>query len=208
MVKRLPLNYRLSDRLLRVQDVHARETLLSQQPERITQLTDLPPEHFWRQPAVESVAFDADLVWQIEHDGNDWQLVVACQLNKRLPRARPHVGRVDQGQPPALQPPGGDEPQGLKASLLASGAASSSATNARNASEVRISVGRKCLRAKVVLPTPDGPTNRMSDGFGMSMVIVRISCIQGSPSVGNLASVAPRANGSPLLVREEAPPWC
>src|SRR3954471_15420314 len=45
-----------------------------------------------------------------------------------------------------------------KASLVTAWSFSSSLTIARQASEERTSVGRKCLRANVLLPEPLGPT--------------------------------------------------
>jgi hypothetical protein len=43
---------------------------------------------------------------------------------------------------------------------------------ARQASDARISVGRKCLRAKVLLPEPLGPIRTTSDNFGIESFMV------------------------------------
>jgi hypothetical protein len=58
------------------------------------------------------------------------------------------------------------------ASFVAAWSFSSSATKPRQKSEEITSVGRKCLRAKVDLPAPDGPISATSERFGSLMVFI------------------------------------
>ena len=59
-----------------------------------------------------------------------------------------------------------------KASFVTAWSFSSSLTIARQASDERISVGRKCLRANVLLPEPLGPIRTTRLRLGMVILTV------------------------------------
>ena len=62
---------------------------------------------------------------------------------------------------------------------------SSSLTIARQASDDRTSVGRKCLRANVLLPDPLGPIRTTRDSLGMEMCMKRLAYLWSIAPVRN-----------------------
>ena|SRR5438309_3195863 len=56
----------------------------------------------------------ADLLREVENDGNRQHMELACQSNQRLSGVRLHVRSIDNGQPPRSQTLPGDEVQDLE----------------------------------------------------------------------------------------------
>ncbi len=67
----------------------------------------------WRSGRV-GVALATHALRHVEHDGHGKHVILAGQLHQRLARLRLHVGGVDHGEQPALQPLAGDDVQQLE----------------------------------------------------------------------------------------------
>jgi hypothetical protein len=60
------------------------------------------------------IPFLADLLREVENDGNRQNVELACQSDERFPRVRLYIRSVDDGQSPSSKPLSDDEVQYLK----------------------------------------------------------------------------------------------
>ena len=99
-----------------VQHVHAAEALLGQRPQPTPELGGLPPDRAVAEGPVgaEAVAFDRHLDSHVEHDRHRQHVVVAGQLDQRLPGRAGDAGGVHHGQQAAVEPLAGDVVQHLE----------------------------------------------------------------------------------------------
>ena len=118
-----------------------------------------------------AVALLAELLWEVEHNRHRQAMVLSGQFHQRLASLGLDVGGVDHREPPQGQPLPGDEPEHLERLVRDRLVVLVVRTMPRQASDERISVGLKCLRAKVLLPEPLGPirTTRLSLGIDIFM---------------------------------------
>ncbi len=111
-----PDDLRGGDLLHTAQRVHAAEPLALQAPQAAPQLVMLAPDHLGAEVPVRpaSVALDARLIGNVEHDGYWKHVMLARQGNQGRPGRRLHARGIDHGQPACLQPLARDEVQDLE----------------------------------------------------------------------------------------------
>ena len=138
-------------------------------PQRPAQLRLLVADDVRAEVPVGSpaVALLAELLGQVEHDGHRQAVVLPGQLHQRLAGLGLDVGGVDHREPPQGQPLGGDEVEHLEGVVRDRLVVLVVADHPPAGVRGEDSVGRKCLRANVLLPDPLGPirTTRLSLGI-------------------------------------------
>ena len=125
----------------------------------------------------------ADLLGQVEHDGHRQAVVLPGQRHQRLAGLRLDVRGIHDRQSPSASRLAAMKCSTSKASFVTVWSFSSSQTSPRQASDDSTSVGRKCFRAKVLLPEPDGPMRTTSDNLGTAISMTRASLAAVIPGV-------------------------
>ncbi|GEM_PF-5104843 len=119
VVERVADDLRRIDLLRRTEDVDMPEALARQAADRAPKLPALLPNDVRAEIPVRAlpITFLAELLRQVEHDGDGQTVEAPRQLDERLPSLGLDVRRVDDGQLPGRKPLGRDEVQYLEGIL-------------------------------------------------------------------------------------------
>ena len=173
------------DFLGRLEDEDVRETFPLQPPDRPPQLRPLLADDVRpKVPVVPAtVPLLADLFRHVEDDGDREAVVLPSKLTSGLRASGWTLVASTTVRLPRASRFRAMKCRSSKASLVTVWSFSSSQTIPRQASDERISVGRKCLRANVLLPEPLGPMRTTKERLGMVMGIGGpYSARRGSPA--------------------------
>ena len=184
---RLALHHRGLDLCRRGQDKDMAKTFTLEMAQRTAQLLALVAHDVRPKGALRTlaVALLTELLRQVEHDGH-WQTVILTrQRHERLARLRLDIRGIHDREAPSRQALGSNEAQDLKG--VPGGCLVVFIIADQTAADIgcRISVARKCRRAKVDLPAPEGPTSTTRANSGM--VSWRAGMLRTSPTLVSLS---------------------
>jgi hypothetical protein len=130
-----------------MQHVDAAKTLAFQVPQTASQLLRLLAHYVWSESPIRPipVSLVAKLFRQIKYNRHRNAMILPSQRNDRLARFGLHVRSVDDNQLACRQPFRRYKIENIE----------------------RIVRGRKCFRAKLDLPDPEGPTRATTASSGI-----------------------------------------
>lgn len=121
------------------------------------------------------VAYDRDLVGNVDHDRIDQDVVRLGQIDQRLAGLTLHIGGINHGEQAAPQPGPGNVEQHVEGVPGGGLIVFVIGDQPRQKSDDSTCVGAKWCAAKVDLPLPDTPTSTTSDSAGTAMSVIAAS---------------------------------